>query len=143
MLYFISKANNFIGVIFVKAVLINDSIRWLSKGNGFLSYDSYTKYICANPRGADDSLGPYYDFVLKEIAQLWSEKTLKDFSSESLFDIDKNIFIDCLNEFIAGGYVEFPLFMVDLCSFVTGSSHCKTRYDIFVGFIKEYSKVLL
>ncbi|EGW37171.1 hypothetical protein [Desulfosporosinus sp. OT] len=121
------------------------SIRWIEGEEVTpISYASFLKLPCENPRDADDSLGTYYDKTLWEIVSKWAENNREYELKEAAFGFTKEAFRSNLIALCESEKGEFPVdvFKYDMSHYVAYRNYCKTRYDIFVAFIEEFVKIL-
>ncbi|AKL94571.1 hypothetical protein CACET_c10880 [Clostridium aceticum] len=107
-----------------------------------ISYKDFIRLPCVNPSGGDDDLAPYYDMTLREMVRAWVKVNSDYELNVEVFNFSKDNFRSALIEFVESGYEEFPVFMADLDNFVTYKEVCSTRYDIFMGFLKEFSRIV-
>ena len=121
------------------------SIRWI-KGEEVtpISYKSFLELPCENPRDADESLGTYYDNTLLEIVSEWAENNPNYALREAVFGFTKEDFrsnLIAMRELEPGEFA-VDLFKYDMSYYVANKNYCKTRYDIFVAYLKELVKIL-
>ncbi|MCC5911899.1 MAG: hypothetical protein JJT76_15890 [Clostridiaceae bacterium] len=107
-----------------------------------ISYKDFIRLSCVNPSGGHDSLSPYYDMTLREMVKAWAKDNPDYELNVEVFNFTKDNFRSALIEFVESDYEEFPVFMVDLDDYVTHKEICNTRYDIFIGFLKEFSRII-
>lgn len=107
-----------------------------------ISYKYFMELPCENPRDVDESLGPYFDITLRELVCQWAKNNANYDLKEAVFGFPKETFRDALIEFIESDYKEFPVFMHDLTYYVSNNYNCRTRYDVFVAFVREFSRIV-
>ena len=130
----------------MRAKIMNGKIEWVDSAEEYLPYAAFLQMKCANPRAADDSLGPYYDYYLGSIVKLREDKGKPEFSSAAVFGEARADFIELLNDYIQARdeneHFGLEIFLYDWSRFIQDRDCCHTRYDIFVEIVREMAKVL-
>jgi len=125
------------------AKLDDGKIKWVTEKQEFLPSNIFLECPCMNPKDADGlSLSAYYDHALNEIGKLWAKKEIKDFPYEQVFNYSKEGFIELLDDYIKGDRDFMSVYLYDMDRFVAEKKYCRYPYDIFVAFLKEFSKIL-
>lgn len=130
----------------MRAKIMNGKIEWVDSAEEYLPYAAFLQMKCANPRAADDALGPYYDYYLGSIVKLWEDKGKPEFSSVAVFGDARADFIGLLHDYIQARdeneHFGLEILLYDWSRFIQDRDCCHTRYDIFVEIVRELAKIL-